>query len=353
MYIRRNTAIKYCIAALFGAILYSEKFVYLIQAHYWQDLECQSNDSTCTKILFVADPQIQGDLAVPPPLNYLFNWDSDRYLSLTFASVISHFRPDVLVYLGDLMDEGSISTTHQFYKYVKRLSDIFDVHYPVAQVWIPGDNDIGGENEAIKYDKIELFNAAFNQPDIVKFRNISFYKVNAITLQYPELPEDEDNNFKMVVSHYPLMIRRAFTKKLNNLIHPNIYFCAHDHESKYTIQTKAFGINYVHPTPFYEDKVLEIFFDNDDYYEVYVPTCSYRMGTSNIGYGAGILDNNNQRMRYTVFWSPGRFPYLFFYLGMLVFLIMYGLAWCMAKACCTYYHKYRTKGNKLPFYVKL
>lgn len=45
---------------------------------------------------------------------------------------IRHFNPDVLVYLGDLMDEGSIATMAEFHGYVKRLADIFNVHYPVV-----------------------------------------------------------------------------------------------------------------------------------------------------------------------------------------------------------------------------
>lgn len=30
----------------------------------------------------MADPQIQGELAVAPPLSYLYNWDSDRRVLL-------------------------------------------------------------------------------------------------------------------------------------------------------------------------------------------------------------------------------------------------------------------------------
>lgn len=42
------------------------------------------------------------------------------------------FLPDVLVFMGDLMDEGSISTTAQFHNYAKRLFNIFYVQYPVT-----------------------------------------------------------------------------------------------------------------------------------------------------------------------------------------------------------------------------
>lgn len=34
---------------------------------------------------------------------------------------------------------------------------------------------------------------------------------------------------------------------------------------------------------------LSLAFNDESLYEVYVPTCSYRMGTSYIGYGAAVL----------------------------------------------------------------
>ncbi|XP_059058173.1 metallophosphoesterase 1 homolog isoform X1 [Achroia grisella] len=330
MYFRRSTTVKYFIAALLAAALYCEWLIYLVQPLYWQNLECPSHDPSCTKILFIADPQIQGDEAVPPPLSYLFNWDSDRYLKTTFSVVMNHFKPDVLVYLGDLMDEGSISTLPQFHSYVKRLSNIFDVNYPIVQVWIPGDNDIGGENEPIKKDKIEDFKRVFQQPTVVTFRNISFYKVNAITYTYPKKPEIEDNNLRIGVSHYPVTNKHAFVQKVNNEIHPNIYFCAHDHESKYVQQKKdltqrsshqMLAGNFVLRVPFYEDSL----------YEIFVPTCSYRMGTGKIGYGVAIIESNNQEMKYTVLWSPKRFPYLFFYAGIVIVLVLYSFIFFSAR----------------------
>lgn len=330
MYFRRSTTVKYFIAAFVGAALYCEWFIYLIQPLYWQRLECKTHDQSCTKILFIADPQIQGDLAVPPPLSYLFNWDSDRYVKTTFSMVMNQFKPDVLVYLGDLMDEGSISTLPQFHSYVKRLSHIFNIDYPVIQVWIPGDNDIGGENEPIKNDKVEEFEKVFQQPTVITFRNISFYKVNAITHTYPKKPESGDNNLRIIVSHYPVTSKVAFAQKVNNEIRPNIYFCAHDHASKYVEQKKDLTQRSVQRM-LTGDFMLHVQFDKDSLYEIFVPTCSYRMGTDSIGFGAAILENNNQQMKYTVLWSPKRFPYLFFYAGILLLLVVYCFIYCSAR----------------------
>ncbi|XP_063838361.1 metallophosphoesterase 1 [Ostrinia nubilalis] len=329
MYLRRSTTLKYFVAAIVGAAFYCEWFIYIVQPRYWQRLECRGYDATCTKILFIADPQIQGDLAVSPPLSYLYNWDSDRYLKSTFAVAVNQFKPDVLVYLGDLMDEGSVSTMAQFHSYVKRLSGIFEVTYPVVQVWLPGDNDIGGETEPIKQDKVREFEQVFHQPSVITYKNISFYKVNGITHTVPKALEEDESNFKIVVSHYPITIRHIIGHKVNDGIRPNIYFCAHEHESKYVKQSK--DLTHRETYPLYDEKVLEISTDEEKLYEIYVPTCSYRMGTVNIGFGAAILENNNEDMRYTVFWSPTRFPYLRFYLAVLICLTVYCLLYCAGR----------------------
>lgn len=39
----------------------------------------------------------------------------------------------------------------------------------------------------------------------------------------------------------------------------------------------------------YNDPILNIALDNEWLYEIFVPTCSYRMGTSKIGYGAAVV----------------------------------------------------------------
>ncbi|XP_047545100.1 uncharacterized protein LOC125077257 [Vanessa atalanta] len=327
MYLRRSTTLKYLIGIPLAVAFYCEWFVFVIQPLFWQKIECEHN-LKCTKILFIADPQIQGDLAVPSPLNVLFNWDSDRYLRSTFSVVIKHFKPDVLVYLGDLMDEGSISSQVEFHSYVKRLSNIFDVYYPIVQVWLPGDNDIGGENEPIKHDKVIEFNKVFNQPSVISFRNITFYKVNSIMYKVPQGPDDADLNVKIAVAHYPVLSKGVYGRQVNKAIRPEIYFCAHEHMSKYFKQTKNFEYKETHLLQM-NDPVLDVAFDDEWLYEIFVPTCSYRMGTDKMGYGAAIIENNH--MKYTVFWSPKRFPHLFVYLFILIIIFIYGCCFCCVR----------------------
>ncbi|KAJ8729132.1 hypothetical protein PYW08_000713 [Mythimna loreyi] len=343
---RRSTTVKYVLAAIVGAVMYCEWFIYLVQPQYWTEMECTNDhDRSCTKILFIADPQIQGEEAVERPLSTIFNWDSDRFLKSTFRVAVDYFKPDVLVYLGDLMDEGSISTFQQFHGYVERLADIFVWNYPAVQVWLPGDNDIGGEHELVHRSRVEEFEKTFSQQKVITYSNVSFYVVNAITYTFPDKtdePPGAEHNFKIAVSHYPITMRVMFAQNIMKKINPQIFFCAHDHESKYVKQHK--DLTHKVTTWFNAPKsTLNINFDDDSLYEIYVPTCSYRMGTSFIGFGAAILENNFKSMRYTVFWSPTRFPYLYFYLGILVALLVYGLVFCVAQL---FFRRFRLSKKK-------
>lgn len=76
--------------------------------------------------------------------------------------------------------------------------------------------------------------------------------------------------------------------QVNSKLQPNVYFCAHEHKSKYITHNK--NLIYIETTEFGDgDPPLEIIFKEDIKYEIFVPTCSYRMGTRKIGYGAAII----------------------------------------------------------------
>ena len=76
-----SVVLKYVLAAFVAVIVYCEWFVYFIQQAYWTRLDCEQ-EANCVKILFIADPQIEGDKALPPPLSYIVKWDSDRYVKI-------------------------------------------------------------------------------------------------------------------------------------------------------------------------------------------------------------------------------------------------------------------------------
>lgn len=48
-----------------------------------------------------------------------------RYLRLGFWHALGHVRPDVVVFLGDLLDEGSVASDSDYQTYVKRFKNVF------------------------------------------------------------------------------------------------------------------------------------------------------------------------------------------------------------------------------------
>lgn len=50
-----------------------------------------------------------------------------RYLKKTFSKALDHSDPHVVIFLGDLMDEGHIANADNFKTYKKRLESIFEM----------------------------------------------------------------------------------------------------------------------------------------------------------------------------------------------------------------------------------
>jgi hypothetical protein len=66
-----------------------------------------------------------------------------RYLSKTFSLAYSYVQPDVVVFLGDLFDEGSKAFPYEYKSYMSRFQSIFypshasKVRWPlIAKNWI-------------------------------------------------------------------------------------------------------------------------------------------------------------------------------------------------------------------------
>jgi hypothetical protein len=54
-----------------------------------------------------------------------------RYLYKTFQRAFYHVQPHVVVFLGDIMDEGSIATNDEYRRYIERFNDVFNVNHRV------------------------------------------------------------------------------------------------------------------------------------------------------------------------------------------------------------------------------
>lgn len=172
----------------------------------------------CLRILFVADPQLIGETLDTNFYNGIAIYDSDRYLKKTFNQALHFVRPDVICFMGDLMDEGSIADDQAFKRYLKRFQHIYDVDGPVQNIYIPGDNDVGGEGkDYVSTFKVNRFHDAFNDTAITVVRDrFRFLHVNLMTRTYPELMVDNMNSsnlLNIVLSHISILSYPGLTMK--------------------------------------------------------------------------------------------------------------------------------------------
>lgn len=327
----RNPSIYY-VYAIFLLVFIIEVVTYYCMVFYWHQIECYDRNK-CTRMLIVADPQLIGlHNEVIPELTSIAIWDSDRYLSKTFWQAYSFIDPDVVIFLGDLLDEGSTADDKEFNLYVDRFYNIFENQENILNIWIAGDNDIGGEYpDYVTYHKIQRFTKAFSQPDIITYRNVTFVKANTFQYKVPIMPESANvMNINIVLSHVPLLSSlSSFVDKVLDATHPKFLFTAHTHNSMViTTRQKSRhnrAISPINPT----DDIHVYNLNSGDLFEVIVPTCSYRMGTFNVGYGFAVLEKAS--VQYTVLWSPSRFLQLKIYVIFCIVFILCGLYKCTKK----------------------
>lgn len=249
------------------------------------------------------------------------------------------------------MDEGSIATNDEYRRYVARFNDVFHVSHTVKFVFLPGDNDIGGENEPLSVRKLESFQETFKQPDVLHIGLIDMFKVNRIAYTFPKLNENsgqlQGNRTRIILSHLPMLFTpSAFVHEVVSQIHPHVMFTAHDHKSLHVSADKDTGEERLaEMLPPGAGPIWQYQLNAGLVHEFIVPTCSYRMGTLDMGYGAAVIDGNTDTMLYAVLWLPSRFTQLFMYVIILsmacivIVFILYQNVWCRFR------HKLRKTAN--------
>ncbi|XP_075216328.1 metallophosphoesterase isoform X2 [Lycorma delicatula] len=292
----------------------------------WPYMQC-GDIKEFYKILLVADPQILGEKTE----SWIARWDSDRYLYKTFSTAVSHVKPDLIMFLGDLMDEGTVATSTEYQRYAERFSYIFSLNsFPSNMtIFLPGDNDIGGEDELVTRSKVSRFKKFFDQPDIVNLGNVQFIKVNKMQHSFPSVNGKEDDEIRIVVSHVPLMAFPSwFSAEAIMNLKPQMIFSAHDHKSVHFAGDLKTGERIL-IEPLTSNQVSSEWpmtwrfqLSDNIVNEVVVPTCSYRMGATLMGYGAAVIDRKGESLCYSVLLLPSRFMLLYMYIFCLTISVL-------------------------------
>lgn len=119
--------------------------------------------------------------------------------------------------MGDLMDEGSVASDDAFQRYLKRFHFIFKTSMPVHRIYIPGDNDIGGEgSDHVTPQKLNRFRETFNEShSVIVRKRFRFFNINLLTRKYPELNDSESSNklLNIILSHISILSYPGITMK--------------------------------------------------------------------------------------------------------------------------------------------
>ncbi|XP_023209567.1 uncharacterized protein LOC111612568, partial [Centruroides sculpturatus] len=313
--------LKFIVLLLSICLLFNEWLIYhILPLIKWPKLSKLPLSSDELKILLIGDPQLLGDYFTGSSLlGHISQWDSDRFVQKTFNLALNHIQPDVIILLGDNLDEGEIASDQKYKKYINRFLNIFSQLDFNKVIIIPGDNDIGGENGDALSDKIDRFDSYFKKDVFLNVKFAEFVKVNYLTRssEYEITPKLIPGKIRIILSHVPLTpIPSYFVKKVLSFVQPHLIFSAHEHISMHIVSDRYTQASVSTIPTFNEQGTLErINLTNDCTHEILVPTCSYRMGTEKMGYGMAILYPNGV-LYYSVLWLPSRLKQLYFYLGL-------------------------------------
>jgi len=127
----------------------------------------ESNELIASKILIIADPQLIDNHTYPGRNNFLLEVSKatvDNYLYKNYIFLLNQLKPDTIIFLGDLLDNGRESSDNYYSKEYQRFTRLF---VEPAQnkgieliTSVPGNHDAGWA-DGITEHAIDRFNDHF------------------------------------------------------------------------------------------------------------------------------------------------------------------------------------------------
>ena len=215
-----------------------------------------------------------------------------------FRWAVSGYSIDTVVFLGDLADEASEADGDQLERYAARFHSIYDKEEGKRMIYLPGDNDIGGEGgDPVTLSKIVQFEKHFGPSapvhhvaewlDIAPISRLTEHGVFNLT-QKPSLLSP--SKMTIAVSHLPVLpLNGRFAERVIDLVSPDLVVSAHDHRG-YLFTASRETRRQEREVERFDKRNLNVPFTlqtrtrdgsmdlSSLVWEVVVPTCSYRMG---------------------------------------------------------------------------
>lgn len=159
---------------------------YLQNGFKWPNSETSdvTDYQSFTRIMAIADTHIMGPRRSYLIDKYIREWQMQKAFQISNAI----YKPDIIIFLGDIFDEASVSSGHIFEEATKDFDRIFSIDKAKQKrIIIPGNHDVGFHNymKRVPYalnrfeekygatPNIEM--AKFNDLNIVSSNSMSFY----------------------------------------------------------------------------------------------------------------------------------------------------------------------------------
>lgn len=207
-------------------------FIFKVNCSDWPGPEDSDNGNQekLTRMLILADTHIMG----PVKSVYIDKLRREWQMKQAFSISNKIYRPDVIIILGDLLDEGSFSHDKEFHEAVEDFDRIFSYDKTHQErIIIAGNHDVGFHNQMILYpylmkrfrekyfatSNIELVNSSkFRKLNIVASNSMSFYNdscpfcaqsvaaTNSLQFNFEQMKKDKSNSFSapILLIHIPL-----------------------------------------------------------------------------------------------------------------------------------------------------
>ncbi|KNC97928.1 uncharacterized protein SPPG_06918 [Spizellomyces punctatus DAOM BR117] len=173
------------------------------------------------RVVVIADPQLtdaysysQSGLGLA-----LTQFYSDLYMKRNFKVLQSKLEPDVVVFLGDIMDGGREWADDQvFEEELQRVRRVFWIRSPKTRVlWVAGNHDIGFGNKVLP-DAYARFRKTFGEPNYaVDLANFTVVALDTVSLSGTPGPihydkartfldsfKDPSQKSRVLLTHIPL-----------------------------------------------------------------------------------------------------------------------------------------------------
>ena len=146
-----------------------------------------------SKVLLIADPQLIDQHTYPSRSSVLLKLSKltvDNYIYKNYISLIRILEPDMIVFLGDLMDNGRESSDDYYEGEFGRFNRIFLNPIKSRQIevitGVPGNHDIGWANGVTQHS-LERFNRHFGASNkLINLQNHDLILLDDVTMTNTE-----------------------------------------------------------------------------------------------------------------------------------------------------------------------